>query len=59
MSDERIIDLESKLAFQDQTINELNDVITDQQVQLDQLREEIRVLNLRIFCFKQEVSQKE
>lgn len=44
----KIIDLESKLAFQDETINELNEVITDQQQQLDQLREEIRLLNLRI-----------
>ena len=44
----RIIDLESKLAFQDETINDLNEVITDQQQQLDQLREELRLLNLRI-----------
>jgi len=44
----KIIDLESKLAFQDETINELNEVITDQQNQLDQLREEIRLLGLRI-----------
>ena len=44
----KIIDLESKLAFQDETINELNEVITDQQQQLDQLREEIRLLSLRI-----------
>ena len=46
--EDKIIDLESKLAFQDQTINELNEVITDQQQQLDQLREEIRLLNLRL-----------
>ena len=44
----KIIDLESKLAFQDETISELNEVITDQQNQLDQLREEIRLVNLRI-----------
>ena len=44
----KIIDLQSKLAFQDETINELNEVITDQQNQLDQLREDIRLLNLRI-----------
>ena len=44
----RIIDLESKLAFQDETINDLNEVVTDQQQQLDQLREELRLLNLRI-----------
>lgn len=44
----KIIDLESKLAFQDESINELNDIITDQQQQLDQLREEIRLLSLRM-----------
>lgn len=44
----KIIELQSKLAFQDETISELNDVITDQQNQLDQLREEIRLLGLRI-----------
>ena len=44
----KIINLESKLAFQDESISELNDVITDQQKQLDQLREEIRILNLRM-----------
>jgi SlyX protein len=44
----RIIDLESKLAFQDETINELNDVIADHQQQLNKLCEEIRLLNLRI-----------
>ena len=44
----KIVDLQSKLAFQDETINELNEVITDQQNQLDQLREEIRLLGLRI-----------
>ena len=46
--EDRIVELETKLVFQDQTINELNEVITDQQNQLDILREEIRVLNLRI-----------
>lgn len=44
----KIVELQSKLAFQDETINELNEVITDQQNQLDQLREEIRLLGLRI-----------
>ena len=46
--EDRIVDLEMKLAFQDETINELNEVITDQQHQLDELREELRLLNLRI-----------
>lgn len=44
----KIIELQSKLAFQDEAINDLNEVITDQQNQLDKLREEIRLLGLRI-----------
>ena len=52
----KIIDLQSKLAFQDETINELNIVITDQQNQLDQLREEIRLLGLRIASVAQSSS---
>ncbi len=46
--DDPIIDLQSRLAFQEQTIQELNEVITDQQQQLDQLREELRILEQRI-----------
>ena len=46
--EDRIVELETKLVFQDETINELNEVITDQQKQLDELREEVRLLNLRI-----------
>ena len=55
----KIIDLQSKLAFQDQTISELNDVITDQQNQLDQLREEIRLLNLRIASVAEQANTSE
>ena len=47
-TENKIIDLETRLAFQEETINELNEVITDQQHQLDQLREEINLLNLRV-----------
>ena len=31
MSEDRLIDIESKLAHQEQLLNELNDVITEQQ----------------------------
>ena len=55
MSEERIIDLETKLAFQDQTIHDLNEVITDQQVQLDRLKEEIRILHLRMTSMAESV----
>lgn len=37
MSEERFIDLESKLAHQDQLLNELNDVVTTQQAKIMQL----------------------
>ena len=46
--EQRIIELESKVAFQEETINELNEVITDQQNQLDQIREELGLLNIRL-----------
>ena len=44
----KIIDLQTRLSFQEETINALNIIITDQQQQLDQLREDLRLLNLRI-----------
>lgn len=44
----RVVELENKLIFQEQAVNELNDVITDQQKQLDMLREAIKILNMRV-----------
>ncbi|MBT8067119.1 MAG: SlyX family protein [Gammaproteobacteria bacterium] len=37
MSEERFIDLESRLAHQDQLLGELNDVVTSQQAKLMEL----------------------
>ena len=39
-----LIDLQTQLAFQEQTIAELNDVMTSQQKQIDLLRLEIKLL---------------
>ncbi len=39
MSEERFIDLESRLAHQDQLLNELNEVVTGQQAKIMQLDE--------------------
>ncbi|MGV1097975.1 SlyX family protein [Thiovibrio sp. JS02] len=36
----RIIELETRLAFQEMTIEELNDALTAQQSQLDNMRKE-------------------
>ena len=39
MSDERLVDIETKLAHQDYTMIELNDVITNQQERIMKLEE--------------------
>lgn len=43
-----LVDLQTRLAFQDKTIAELNDVIADQQKQLDQLRQQLTHVNDRL-----------
>ncbi len=37
MNEERLVDIESKLAHQEQLIDELNDVVTKQQEQIMQI----------------------
>ena len=48
MSEDRFIDLESRLAHQDQLLNELNDVVTAQQAKIMQLDELCRSLIQRV-----------
>lgn len=48
MSEERFIDLESRLAHQDQLLNELNEVVTGQQAKITQLDELCQLLLDRI-----------
>ena len=48
MSEERLVDIESKLAHQDQLLNELNDVVTAQQDRLMQLEELCKTLISRV-----------
>lgn len=48
MSEERFVELESKLAHQDQLLEELNAVVTSQQARLMQLEELCRSLVERI-----------
>lgn len=49
-SDDLIIEIQTRLEFQDRTIAELNDVITDQQKQLDRLSRRLEMLgdNLKV-----------
>ena len=48
MSEERFVELESRLAHQDQLLHELNDVVTGQQAKLMQLEELCRSLIDRV-----------
>ncbi len=47
MADE-LIEVQTQLAFQDQTIAELNEVLTSQQKQIDLLRREIQLLKEKL-----------
>lgn len=48
MSEERFVELESRLAHQDQLLTELNDVVTAQQSRIMQLDELCRSLIERV-----------
>ena len=42
--EDRLAELETRVTFQDQTIQELNEVVTRQQAQIDRLAKEVAVL---------------
>jgi SlyX protein len=48
MSEERFIDFETRLAYQDQLLSELNEVVTAQQAKLMQLEELCNALIQRV-----------
>jgi SlyX protein len=47
-TEQRLDELETRLVFQDRTVQELNDALTDQQRQLDQQREALDRLRQRL-----------
>ena len=51
--EERLTELETKVMFQDQTIEELNQVIYDQQQQLDKLADEMAFLKKQLAILQQ------
>ncbi|MGR9046863.1 MAG: SlyX family protein [Gammaproteobacteria bacterium] len=48
MNDERIIELEIKAAYQEDLLQELNKVVSQQQKQIDRLEATCKILNERI-----------
>ena len=47
-AEQRLDELETRLSFQDHTVQQLNDILTDQQRQIDRLRAEIDTLRQRL-----------
>lgn len=48
MIEDRLMDIEIKLSYQEDTIRELNDVVCTQQKQIDQLESVCKILASRI-----------
>ena len=48
MQDDKLIDIETKLAHQEHTIAELNDALTDQQSRISSLDAQVRALMDRV-----------
>jgi SlyX protein len=44
---ERLVELEVRVAFQEQTLQELNEVVTRQQQQIDRLAQEFETLKVQ------------
>ena len=52
--EDRLIELETKLAFQETTLHELNDIVTAQQEKIDILQEAIQQLHERMKAMSEE-----
>ena len=52
MENERLVGLETKLAFQEQISDQLSDVLRDQQSQLDTLKQSLGRLTARLGQFE-------
>ena len=57
--DDMLVDLQTRLTFQEQTINELNTVITDQQLQIDLLHAQVVMLNNKLEMLEESVDTKQ
>ena len=45
---ERMVELKVRVAFQEQTLQELNEVVTRQQQQIDRLAQELETLKVQL-----------
>lgn len=56
MSEERFANLETMVAFHEDTIQKLNDVIYEQQVKIDKLEEQVQALTKLLQTVDQPIS---
>ncbi|MGD8926395.1 MAG: SlyX family protein [Thioalkalispiraceae bacterium] len=56
---DRVTELETQLAFQESTIHSLNEVVTDQQRQIDELREQLRQIKMQLQSLAETVHRPE
>lgn len=54
--DKRLADLESRLAFQDDTVNSLNEIVSQQQLDIDRLRLQVKELASVLRAMRDEFS---
>ena len=56
---DRVEELETQLAFQDNTIHSLNEIVTEQQNQIDALREQLRQITMQLQSLAETVQRPE
>ncbi len=55
MDTNRLTELETQLAFQDDVVQQLNAVVTTQQQQIEQLRHEMRILSEQFTALREKI----
>ena len=53
MSDERFQDLEMKVAFLDDTVNKINETVTLQQLQIEELKRQLHYSHTQLIQLKE------
>jgi SlyX protein len=57
MATDRIMELEIKVAYQEDLVQELNQIVAQQQLQIDRLETAIKLLNERIRSLSEDIGQ--
>ncbi|MFZ5659758.1 MAG: SlyX family protein [Pseudomonadota bacterium] len=48
--EERLVELETRVAFQENTLQELNDVVVRQQQEIDQLKSDLETIRVQVLA---------